>query len=392
LKRLAFLLLAGWGCGSPGSDGPVEDVPEVSVHRVLRIGSIDGPDDSFAPITAMAVTPDGHRVIVLEHQTRLVKFFNSEGDLVKVAGGPGGGPGEFGNPMALGVFGDTVWVADAMSYRYSFFSPDGEFLGDFRPTILARQSPEEHPPRPGMMLDDGQLTGSIAIFSRDQAQGLIDEAPLLLMDRSGAVLDTLLWRPLSNTAWMIQPDPPDPVRGEVHTSQPFAPKWPYLVSGQEQRVFRVTEDSSGPALEATDFSGQLLFRRRLGLVGPEVSTSDIEAVLDLWYDRLSQSGFGEGVPEAELREWLRASLFVPERLPPVSEIKLSSAGDIWLGLRAADPDAPQVWRVFGMDGELKYDVSLPSGFQLKEIRARNLWGVEQDELDVSYVVRLEMTQ
>lgn len=99
-------------------------------------------------------------------------------------------------------------------------------------------------------------------------------------------------------------------------------------------MFRVTEDVSGPVLEATDLSGQLLFRRQLGLVGPEVSIGNVDAVLDLWSDRLSQSGFGEGVPEA--------------------------------------------------------DVALPSGFQLKEIRAKELWGIEQDELDVNYVAKLEM--
>lgn len=393
MRRFLFIPLVLWACGRPDSANPLIEAPVIGVERLLRLGSIEGGDDSFAPITDLAVTSRGDRVIVLENQTRLLKFFNSEGTLVKVAGGSGGGPGEFGNPMAVGVFKDTVWVADAMSYRYSLYSPDGELLGDFRPTILASQSLEDRPPRPSVMLDDGRLSGSISLPSRDIAMGLIKTAPVLLMDRKGSVLDTILWRPLGNTAWMIQPDPPDPRRGEMHTRQPFGPRWPYLVSGARGTVYRVAEEpSTGAFLEATDLSGNRLFRTPLDWRGPEVTERDVESVLEPLSEYISQTPIGTGVPRSTLLDWLEASLYVPERLTPVSEILPNSNGDIWLLLPSAAMDEPSRWRVYDPHGQIRYDVEVPAGIKIYEVRDNVLWGVEHDELDVSYVVKLKVNR
>jgi len=386
---VALLLLLLGSCTPQGPRGR-SDLPVREVKEMLRLGSIDG-EDAFAPITALTVSLDGGRVIVLENQTKLVKFFDSDGGLIRTAGGPGGGPGEFGNPMGLGVFRDTIWVGDVFTYRYSLFSPDGVLLGDFRPTVLARQRGGPAPARPSWIMDDGTLAGSVSSLSRDLALGVVTETPILLMDRSGEVLDTIGWRDVRNTAWMIRPDPPDRDFGEIHSRQPFGPTWPRVFSRLQDRVYGVIEVDSGETLlECTDFQGAVQFRVPVGWEGPEITQSHVDSLLDARLDFFGQTRSGSRVTRETLREWMEASLYVPKRLTAVERIELNSNGDIWLLLRTPSIEAPQRWRIFGSDSAPRFDVIVPAGFYLHEVREDVLWGVVHDDLDVPFIVKLKL--
>ena len=45
------------------------------------------------------------------------------------------------------------------------------------------------------------------------------------------------------------------------------------------------------------------------------------------------------------------------------------------------------WWVFARGGDLLGSVDVPSGMKITSVRCGWVWGVEHDELDVSYVVR-----
>ncbi len=68
-------------------------------------------------------------ILVLDALAQEIHVFDSEGVHQRTFGGEGEGPGEFrmANALTLAA-GDTLWVVDPMTRRYSVFGPDGGFV------------------------------------------------------------------------------------------------------------------------------------------------------------------------------------------------------------------------------------------------------------------------
>ena len=60
---------------------------------------------------------------------------------------------------------------------------------------------------------------------------------------------------------------------------------------------------------------------------------------------------------------------------------------LWLREWQGGSTGPGRWWVFGADGALLGSVDTPHGFRLMVVRDGQAWGIDRDELDVSYVVR-----
>jgi len=106
------------------SDAPVCDLSEA-----LRIGSLDG--ESGVPlfgVNGIAPLPDG-RLAVLNRGTSQILVVSDAGELLHEFGREGDGPSEFKELWSIHVRPpDTLIVGDLRPWRFTFFSPEGDFI------------------------------------------------------------------------------------------------------------------------------------------------------------------------------------------------------------------------------------------------------------------------
>lgn len=95
----------------------------------LRLGtaSQEGPE-LFGRIGAITSDSKG-RIYVLDITSQDIRVFNPNGSWSHTIGRKGAGPGEFESATGLAIGrGDTVWVVDPATDRYSGFTPEGKFV------------------------------------------------------------------------------------------------------------------------------------------------------------------------------------------------------------------------------------------------------------------------
>lgn len=96
----------------------------------LRLGRVqDQPSAQFSRIAAVLSDSLG-MIYVLDLFAQEIRVFHPGGALSHVIGGKGEGPGEFlaASDITFGP-GDTLWVVDPRTRRYSAFHRDGTFVG-----------------------------------------------------------------------------------------------------------------------------------------------------------------------------------------------------------------------------------------------------------------------
>lgn len=389
--RVGIAIVAGvaQACAPPARAAS-DELPLDSAVVQLRVGSADDEATAFASISNVAAAPSGARVYVLDSQSREVHVFDRDGTPLRAIGGPGQGPGEFGNPVAFGVMRDTLWVLDSFTFGFSFFDLNGTYFDDLRPMWLAPQSPLDRPPTPRNFLADGTLMGGVRTRSDDVVDGLVTRSPVLLLNRDGEALDTLAWRSMVNTALRIQHPDPEKRRGALHTMQPFGGSWPQHFSALDPSVVRVEAGDEGAAatLVATGFDGVERWRVPVGWAPVPVTDAMVDDAVEMILEFATQAPSFPGISTGQLREWTLEALYRPEVLTPVEGIERSSDGGIWLRKRQGDPNDPVIWREFSDDGRALRDVVVPAGVRVQSIVGDDFWGVEHDDLDVPYLVRL----
>jgi hypothetical protein len=105
----------------------------VELRELLRIGSLEGPADAFGNVRGVALGP-ANRLYVADDLSHDVRVFDADGQLVRVIGRKGQGPGEFELPWVVAVDdADTLMVWDQRLMRVSVFDPQGGFLRSFTP-------------------------------------------------------------------------------------------------------------------------------------------------------------------------------------------------------------------------------------------------------------------
>src|SRR5688500_11355901 len=161
----------------------------------LRIGSADDPELAFNWVGGIEVGKDG-TIYSLHPNDQMVRRFSAAGDPLGTIGRRGGGPGEFSNPLLIGWLGDTLWVYDGAIYRFSLFTPGGDFIRTVAPRVLAAQHALDRPARPSEVLPDGTLLGSTSMPSHLVSQGVITTHPVFRLDAQGTVLDTIIVLPV----------------------------------------------------------------------------------------------------------------------------------------------------------------------------------------------------
>lgn len=115
-------------------DGPTDDIVlPWSLTEIRRLGGADSGAASFTEASAWTVgTDNSGRIYVLDRIGSQVAVFDSSGNVVRIMGAKGGGPGEFQFPGALIVTpGGEANVFDFGKQALVRFAPDGTVAPQF---------------------------------------------------------------------------------------------------------------------------------------------------------------------------------------------------------------------------------------------------------------------
>jgi len=407
LQALALMTMIAAGC-SGGRDaawqGSITDSAGVAVVRnpgaglwgpgeawtlteALSIGTAEGdPDYQFGqilPAASIAIASDG-RIVVLDGQGRHLKVFTPDGRYERTIGSPGGGPGEVGAGASAVLIapGDTIVLSDVGNQRVNLYLLDGTFLRS------APLSFAEGIPFRWESMADGRI---IAQFRRLAFPG--STAPpdsmdaLVVWQLDGSLGDTLMRVPSGKTLSFAGGAP------QVTVFSP-EPSWALL----GDRVLYGVNDQYRIGVYA--IGGQLERIIEKPFERASVTEEDKQAYKDL----IAEAAAGQGAPPQAVQQFL-STLRFEEYYPAYAQVLGGMDGSIWvqgvLSPSSLSPEeregfnpqydlASRDWDVFDAEGRYLGVVRMPLRFQPVKFVGSTIYGIRRDELDVQYVVALEL--
>jgi hypothetical protein len=402
---VSALVACGGGAGGGRWTGTIKDSAGVKVvtnpaegmwgpgegwqlKEELRIGALEGkPEYQFGQITGVAVLSDG-RIVVLDGQARELKLFSHTGTYERTIGEPGGGPGELGSGVSavLVAPGDTILVSDLGNQRANLYLPDGTFVRSF-PLNFAHGIPTRWESS-----SDGRIITQIRHLAFPGSTAPPDTMDAIMVrNLDGSAGDTLMQVPSGKTIgfsgnlpeWnLFSPEPVWALHGD---------RILYAVNDQ----YRIGVYQAGGALERV-------------IVKPfsrdAVTEEDQQAIKDVFRAQLEAA---PGVTPS-LMPVLMSRLHFAAFYPAFAQVLGGPGGTILVqqiqaistltpeereafNIQAGDIGSRQ-WDVFDTEGRLLGTVTMPPRFQPARFRDDAIYGVQRDELDVQYVVRLRIVK
>lgn len=389
------LLYLGTGCGEEAAESSLAGLPRLSLVQELRIGSVDDPDQAFTWFRELEVAPDG-RIYTMHPQEETIRVHDQQGRLLRTIGRRGEGPGEFQNLGRMGMLGDTLWVLDFGTYRFSYFSLEGELLGSRQIPIDLGSGPDERPPRPRGLLSDGSIMASPPAFSRLVVDGTIKRQVVLRMDVTGAVADTLFTYSLENTTLEVH-DPDSPRGPRSYVTQPFTDTEIAQISPSAPAVIRVdrtaarSSDPTAFRVTRVEFGGDTVFSREYEYTPIPLTDHLVDSIIRDIGQRLSKLPFPGRATQARVEALARDALYRPAFHPPVSGLVIGRDGTLWLQREKTGADFVD-WIVLAPTGEAVGIVAMPRDLRVLAAERGTVWGMESDELDVPYIVRYRVVE
>jgi hypothetical protein len=353
-----------------------------TVKEALRIGSAEGdPDYQFGMLAGIAVASDG-RIVVADQQGQHLKVFSADGKYERTIGKAGSGPGELGLGISALVIGpgDTIFVADLGNQRVNIYLLDGTFVRSF-PVDM----------RQGIPLRwegtrDGRIVSQVRQVQFPGAPPVADSSDAIVVRNSdGTVGDTLMRVPSGKTFSL---------GGQRPELNFFAaePAWalygPGLLYGVNN-TYRIGVYGPGGIAERIiekPFEAQA------------VTDGDQKAIVGA-LERLWKRF---GVPQAAVAR-IKETIKFADRYPAYAQLLEGPDGSVWVQ-RIQSPSAlppgmqesynPQLdlgspdWDVFDVGGRYLGVVKMPARFQPVRFIGNEIYGIQRDELDVQYVVKL----
>ncbi len=423
LWRLAFLcpFLIGLplaACsGDQAGSGTIDELPITSVERELRIGALDDPDFAFTPVTAILVAPDG-TIWTLHRQEPVLRRWGADGRPLGRVGRRGEGPGEFTTPFAMGTMGDSLWVHDMGSQRFTRFTWDGTFLGTLpAPVDLGSRADAEvgqYPVRAGGLLADGTVHAMTPGFSQDIVEGRLTRISHVRQDADAQPLDTLVRVPVgkASTLGLTQET------SGVFTAQPFGDAMMALPSPDGTELVLLDRTAAGAPGPATfrvtrvamlpsgigHAPGDTVRVTEVRYRAVPLRSAEVARELDRITDQLwSFMGERLGISRSQMRRQVEEAAYVPATRPAAGRMIAGADGSTWVELldepaevagdlggeagNAETPATPTRWLVLDAEGQAMRRVEVPPRVRPLAATVERFWGTETDELEVEYVVR-----
>lgn len=342
--------------------------------RLRPLTRIEGVETAggytFNRVNSILVARNGS-VVVADVGNVEIRVFSADGKFLNRIGAEGRGPGEYERIGSLGLLGDTVWVIDSRLRRTTLFRISGEF----QQVIQSDRS------RPGTALPNALVAkGRVLGVGNSTDHGREPHFPLLLMNRSGRVLDTLAWLPNLHPAVVTLARSGG---GYTIGPQPFSDAGLSFVSPEGTRIF-VVDRSAATAAENASFritafepDGETVWDRTFRYTPTRFERSRADSLLKATERLLG----GNGNAETDIRR----AVFIPQYYVPITDGFVSGDGSLWL--RREEHGASVEYRVIAANGRGLATLTVPATTTLLAGTSSEIWGVERDEYDVPTVVR-----
>ncbi len=366
----------------PGLEGQTPRESWVLVED-LRIGSLDRPNYTLTKVRDLAIGKDGS-IYVGQDMDKLIRVFDSDGRFVRTIGREGGGPGEFQSISSLGWRADTLSVVDFVQTRVSQFSAGGEHLHTFR--FDGPMLPESsRPTPPNTLFPDGSIVATPLIGSQED----IDSLPILRMDRGGEILDTLGMVSARGGRAVIRTE-----EITIHTFLPVPSNSLWEVSPADSSILIVHRPIPENVKEGTfrvqkfGSTGAAIFDRHFRYTPKPVPEDfyDFAARHPGFLERASRA-----MDRSELIQLVHDSIPIPELQPAITQLTAGRDGTIWLRRDGLETETVR-WIVLNTKGDIIAELTAPAELEILVAQRDMVWGVMEDELEVSYVVRFRVTR
>jgi len=349
----------------------------VSHEPTLRIGRVEGDEDYLLYRVMGATRLSDGRIAQANNRAPDVRVFGSDGTHLATYGRRGEGPGEFSDPVLVGVLpGDTLVVVDQVLRRVNLFHPDEGFvrsvtcdsedvfylmpLGMFsNGSVVIWGSP------PGVRSGDGfsrppvwyrsiSLEGTI---DSDLGRFDGDETVVMMVESSNGMLGAAAKPLFAKTAQVA-------VAGDrfYYGSQDSFELQRHRQDGSLEALIRLDR----PAPPITDSHVQILTDEKLGRARNEDQARRIRQTMD----------------EAP----------IPETHPAYGEIYSDALGYLWVESTLTPDNQVREATIFDSEGRMVGSVSLPSGLRIWEIGIDYILGSGRDDLDIEYLYLFELSR
>lgn len=369
------------GCADDGPDDGPGELPTWTLVETHRFGGAPEEDtpDGLLLSGLRDLVRQGDRLYVADVPPGTpgrVLVLDLEGRRLSEVGRVGQGPGEYRVPDQLQVLGDTAWVIDASGGKAEGYV-EGQPVVSVQ--VPLRDGRARAVPR-GVTSGGHVLVGyRRAVF--EIVAGDATSAPLVRVDRSGAVADTVLTVPfVAEDFWEVDGTP-----GHMPLKQgPLT-----VLSGDGSRLIEVRRPPWREGTPRAYTIGVIPLDGGEGFsidVPYEPRPTDVDAVMEAVVAGLSPD------PSSEVVRTIRERLGAFPHRPPVLAVARSERGVDHLWVRRDDPTprtAP--WDVISLERRERIArVWAPPAMRILRVSADEVWGAMSTPLGVPAIVRYEL--
>jgi hypothetical protein len=361
---------------------PGEGVWAVDSEPLVSIGTFQGDTlYQLYEVSGAARLSDG-RIGLANRGTGEIRVYDPQGRFLTSHGRKGEGPGEFQSPALAGVLGeDTLVVVDYQLRRISLLDAGEGFLEAAR--IEDGVGGVLFPS--GIFADRAVLVGGGFSWSSDSGDELTDGYTRPPTSYQSVRLDGTLAQdfgefPGSEFFMQVQRSAGGGIAMSArlipfgrHAMEAVTPTGLYFGSGNSWEV------------EVHDPEGQLV--RLIRWDRPSIPVTD--ALLDSYIQE--QEAEAEGNEAREIRQQL-SEMPVPETMPAFGGLHADDLGFLWVERTRIPGDDVPVFDIFGPDGALTAQGTLPEDSQILQIREEEILVLFRDELGVEYLRVYSLTR
>jgi hypothetical protein len=336
---------------------------------ILDIGSIEDQSEYQLYEVRDALRLDDGRIVVASEGTNDLRFFSSEGEFLRSAGGAGEGPGEFRALVGLQLLSaDSLLAFDQRLGRVSHFDSFGTFI---RSTNFATLRDTPINGFIGRFADGSTVvTAARAVRQQSVDANVVVRDPVLFLRVLEATVDTLASFP-GRAKTFAQLD-----GMQVILNVPLGRSTLHAFRGD--RLF--VGDNDAYEIKALRPDGSVALIVRMAHHPLPVAEDD--------YRRFIETELLAEVDDEDLRTTLErmfANISLPETVPAFGWLIADTDGNLWVREHARPDDDANRWTVFGGDGAMIARVSLEPRFLPLQIGRDFLLGRWIDELGVEHV-------
>jgi hypothetical protein len=354
-----------------------QPVPAWTMTRDLRI---DAGEQDLSPVSWLAVAPNG-TIVVNQSQDGQLRFFDARGADLGTFGRKGQGPGEFQTPSRFGWVGDTLWVGDFSTRRYTLVSPDRKLVRTtpwMAPATISGELPgiateDISSVSPYVLLGDGSQVLAVILKEESGSQTANRPIPMARADRAGRLARLIGIRPrgdcyarasIGRGGFMVAAVPfcalvledfsPDGGRYAIA-----------LVERAERASYRVS------VIRTT---GDTAFNRLYAYRPVPLPRMVFDSIIA----RRTARGSSE-----QIAMW--RGMTAPSSYPPLSRIVLGRDQTTWLEEYSTEGD--RHWVVLDARGDPIGRVTVPRNVQVLAASREFVWATDTDDDGLQHIVR-----